>query len=126
MSDIEPNTPTDVKMKVEKPQPEPQLQAASSSVQITPNNRTRVEGFDDDYSVKATAATAEPAVDVLGAKSAQRIPRLLDTGTSIEEKEKPRPRQTANQRAEGEVSLFSLNGNEWEKSSAAYIKGNPD
>jgi hypothetical protein len=82
-------------------------------------------GFDDDCDAEPLVSVSEPVSEVVGGQNTRRIPRLLDNNIPMEERDRPRPRKTANRNVDGEISLFSLNenGSNLTSSTATFIKG---
>ncbi len=127
IGDIDPDKPTEVPItKVETAEQSPK----AVGIQVTPADKpTTVAGFDDEFKVNEPVSVGESNSEIAGSHARQRtIPKWLDNSIPMDEKEKPRPRAAANNRMEGEISLFSINkkGDGWESSPASYINGKPD
>lgn len=131
ISDIDPSKATEVPIHVTKAEPQaPQPQAVQQpGIQITHTDKPTMAGFDDEFKVNEPVSVSEPSSEIAGTHAVQRsIPKWLDDSIPMDEKEKPRPKAAANNRTEGEISLFSINknGNGWDSSPASYINGKPD
>ncbi len=129
MSDIEPgNGVKKVEVVVEKPKPEepavntPPVRVFTSS---GPGGMT-----DDDSPADSAPVASAPAAELRAAQgSARPKPKWLDNSIPFEEKEQMRGSHLAgNNRAEGEISLFTLgkNGEGWEDSPSKYMSDKPD